>query len=61
MKRTNITTLVLLALIGGIGGGFIETLLAAAGRPIVLPRSLSDSHFSRSGSWWWCSPCQSVD
>ena len=37
MKRTNITTLVLLALIGGIGGGFLETLLAAAGRPIVLP------------------------
>lgn len=37
MKRTNISTLVLLALIGGIGGGFLETLLAAAGRPIVLP------------------------
>ena len=37
MKRTNISTLVLLALIGGIGGGFLETLLAAAGSPIVLP------------------------
>ena len=37
MKRTNITTLVLLALIGGIGGGFLETVLASAGRPIVLP------------------------
>lgn len=37
MKRTNISTLVLLALIGGIGGGFLETLLASAGRPIVLP------------------------
>lgn len=37
MKRTNITTLVLLALIGGISGGFLETVLASAGRPIVLP------------------------
>jgi hypothetical protein len=37
MKRTNISTLVLLALIGGIGGGFLETVLATAGRPIVLP------------------------
>jgi hypothetical protein len=37
MKRTKVTTLVLLALIGGIGGGFLETALAAAGRPIVLP------------------------
>lgn len=37
MKRTNVTTLVLLALIGGIGGGFLETALAASGRPIVLP------------------------
>ncbi len=37
MKRTSVTTLVLLALIGGIGGGFLETVLAATGRPIVLP------------------------
>jgi hypothetical protein len=36
MKRTNIVTPVLLALIGGIGGGFLETALAASGRPIVL-------------------------
>jgi hypothetical protein len=37
MKRTSITTLVLLALIGGISGGFVETALASGGRPIVLP------------------------
>jgi len=37
MKRTNIVTLVLLALIGGVGGGFLEAALATAGRPIVLP------------------------
>jgi hypothetical protein len=37
MKRTNIVTPVLLALIGGIGGGFLEAALATSGRPIVLP------------------------
>ena len=37
MKRTNIVTPVLLALIGGIGSGFLEAVLAASGRPIVLP------------------------
>jgi hypothetical protein len=37
MKRTSISTLVLLAVIGGIGGAFAETGLAAAGRPIILP------------------------
>lgn len=37
MKRTHISTLVLLALIGGISGGFLETVLATAGRAIVLP------------------------
>jgi len=37
MKRSNFASLVLLALIGGIGGGFLEAALAASGRPIVLP------------------------
>jgi hypothetical protein len=37
MKRTSISTLVLLAVIGGVGGAFAETGLAAAGRPIILP------------------------
>lgn len=37
MKRTSIGTLVLLALIGGIGTGFLEVALAASGRPILLP------------------------
>ena len=37
MKRTNFVTPVLLALIGGIGGGLLETALAASGSPIVLP------------------------
>ncbi len=37
MKRTNVGVLVLLAAIGGVGGGFLEAGLTAAGRPIVLP------------------------
>ncbi|WP_394770907.1 DUF3180 domain-containing protein [Lacisediminihabitans sp.] len=37
MKRTSIGTLVLLAVIGALGGGFAETGLAVAGRPIILP------------------------
>ncbi|QNE48032.1 DUF3180 domain-containing protein [Glaciihabitans sp. INWT7] len=37
MKRTNAATLILLALIGGVGGGLVEAALAASGRPIVLP------------------------
>jgi hypothetical protein len=37
MKRTSISTLVLLAVIGGVGGAVAETGLAAAGRPIILP------------------------
>lgn len=37
MKRTSILALVLVALIGGVGGGLLETALAVSGRPIVLP------------------------
>jgi hypothetical protein len=37
MKRTSVTALVLLALVGGVGGGLLETALAASGRPVVLP------------------------
>jgi hypothetical protein len=37
MKRTNVLTPVLLALIGGVGGGFLEAALATSGRRIVLP------------------------
>lgn len=37
MKRTNAITLVLLAAIGGVGGGLLETMLAAGGQPILLP------------------------
>ncbi len=37
MKRVNISTLILLAALGGVTGAFLETALAAGGRPIVLP------------------------
>jgi hypothetical protein len=37
MKRTRIGTLVLLAVLGGVIGGFLEAALASAGRPIVIP------------------------
>jgi predicted membrane protein len=37
MKRTSIGALVLLAAIGAIVGGLLESALASAGRPIILP------------------------
>lgn len=37
MKRTTIVSLVTLAIVGGVGGGFLETALAAAGSRIMLP------------------------
>jgi hypothetical protein len=37
MKRTSISVLILLAILGGVGSAFLETGLAAAGRPIVIP------------------------
>ena len=37
VKRTTVVSLVVLAITGGIGGGFLETALAAAGSRILLP------------------------
>lgn len=39
MKRTRISTLVLLGILGTVSGAFIETLLAAGGRAIVIPEA----------------------
>ncbi len=37
MKRTSPVTLVLLAVLGGVVGAFLETALTAGGRPIIVP------------------------
>ncbi|MET4780360.1 DUF3180 domain-containing protein [Glaciihabitans sp. UYNi722] len=37
MKRTSPVTLILLALLGGVVGAFLEAALASAGRPIIVP------------------------
>ncbi|HEY0260163.1 MAG TPA: DUF3180 domain-containing protein, partial [Lacisediminihabitans sp.] len=37
MKRTSVISLIVLAVIGGVGGAFLEMGLTAGGRPIVLP------------------------
>jgi hypothetical protein len=37
MKRTNLSTLILLAVLGGVGGAFLETALAASGTPVIIP------------------------
>jgi hypothetical protein len=37
VTHTRATTVVLLIIIGGVIGAFIETALAAAGRPIIIP------------------------
>ena len=37
MKRTSISTLLLLAALGGVVGAFVETALTAGGRPIIVP------------------------
>ncbi|CAN5456716.1 hypothetical protein BH10ACT6_BH10ACT6_07390 [soil metagenome] len=37
MKRTSVTWLVVLAVVGGIGGALLETALSSSGRPIILP------------------------
>lgn len=37
MKRTSPVTLILLALLGGVVGAFLEAALATAGRPIIVP------------------------
>ncbi|MCU1514431.1 MAG: hypothetical protein JWO10_1521 [Microbacteriaceae bacterium] len=37
MKRTSVTALLVLALVGGVGGAFLETALSSGGRPIILP------------------------
>ncbi|WP_167042514.1 DUF3180 domain-containing protein [Salinibacterium sp. ZJ454] len=37
MKRTTLGSLVLLAVIGLVGGWFLDAALASAGRPIVVP------------------------
>ncbi|MEO6943497.1 MAG: DUF3180 domain-containing protein [Lacisediminihabitans sp.] len=38
MKRTRVSTLILLGALGIVGGAFLETLLAANGRSIVIPQ-----------------------
>lgn len=37
MKRTSVSSLIVLALIGGVGGAFLEMGLTASGRPIIQP------------------------
>jgi hypothetical protein len=37
VKRTSPVTLVLLAVLGGVVGAFLETALTAGGRPIIVP------------------------
>lgn len=37
MKRTRVSTIILLALGGGVVGAFLETALTASGRPIMVP------------------------
>lgn len=37
MKRTRVTTLILLALVGALGAGLLQLGLAAAGRPTISP------------------------
>ncbi|MHB1173145.1 MAG: DUF3180 domain-containing protein [Lacisediminihabitans sp.] len=37
MKRTRVSTVILLAVLGGVGGALLETALAGAGRPILIP------------------------
>jgi hypothetical protein len=37
MKRTRVSTLVLLVIIGGLMGGLVEVALAASGRAIIIP------------------------
>jgi hypothetical protein len=37
VKRTSPVTLILLAVLGGVVGAFLETALTAGGRPIIVP------------------------
>ncbi len=37
MKRTSVSLVLVLALVGGVVGGFLEAGLTAAGRPIIIP------------------------
>jgi len=37
MKRTKVSTLVLLVAIGAVGAGLLQAVLASAGRPILIP------------------------
>ena len=37
MKRTSVSLVVVLALVGGVVGGFLEAGLTAGGRPIIIP------------------------
>jgi hypothetical protein len=37
MKRTRVSTLVLLVIIGGLVGGLVEVALASSGRAIIIP------------------------
>jgi hypothetical protein len=37
MKRTRVSTLVLLVIIGGLMGGLVEVALATSGRAIIIP------------------------
>ena len=39
MKRTRVSTLVLLGILGTVSGAFVETLLASGGRAIVIPEA----------------------
>ncbi|MCU1558839.1 MAG: hypothetical protein JWN09_2834 [Microbacteriaceae bacterium] len=37
MRRTSTITLILLAVLGGVVSGFLETALTVSGRPIIVP------------------------
>ena len=37
MKRTKVSTLVLLVAIGAVGAGLLQSVLASSGRPILIP------------------------